>query len=222
MGKRSLLPEPVEAYVLGEMTGETDVQRRLREATAALPDAGMQIGADQGVFMGQLVRLIGARRCLEVGTFTGYSALAVAMALPPEGRLITCDVSEEWTAIGRRHWELAGVSGRIELRLGPAADTLNTMLRNGEAGSFDFAFIDADKPSYDTYYELALRLLRANGAMLLDNTLWSGKVADPGVHDPDTDALRALNPLNLKIRGDRRVEACLLTIGDGVTLVRKL
>lgn len=219
MGKRTLLPDQVEAYALGELTRETPAQRRLREETSRLPDPGMQIGPDQGVFMGQLVRLIGARRCLEVGTFTGYSAMSVAMALPDDGRLITCDISEEWTRIARRYWEEAGVGGKIELRLGPARETLAGLLDGGESGRFDFVFVDADKQAYDDYYELCLTLIRPNGVILLDNTLWGGKVADPKHHDPDTDALRALN---LKIRDDPRVEACLLTIGDGVTLVRKL
>jgi O-methyltransferase len=218
MGKRSLVPDPVEAYVL-EHTRETPVQLRLREETSRLPDPGMQIGPDQGAFMAQLVRLAGARRCLEIGTYTGYSALSVAMALPDDGRVITCDISEEWTRIARRYWDLAGVGGKIELRLGPAQETLAALLDRGERGRFDFAFIDADKQSYDAYYELSLQLVRSGGIILVDNTLWHGAVADPATRDPDTEAIRALN---LKIRDDARVSGCLLTVGDGVALVRKL
>jgi O-methyltransferase len=217
--KRSFMTDSLEHYVSETLTRETSTQRRLREETSHLPDPGMQIGPDQGAFLALLVRLLGARRCLEVGTFTGYSALAVAAALPADGKLITCDVSEEWTAIARRFWEEAGVASKIELRLAPASDTLARLLNDGGAGKFDFAFIDADKPAYDQYYESCLALIRPGGLITIDNTLWHGAVADPGVHDPDTDALRALN---LKIRDDQRVEACLVSIGDGVTLARKL
>jgi predicted O-methyltransferase YrrM len=178
----------------------------------------MQIGPDQGTLLALLVRLTGARRALEVGTFTGYSALAVASALPEGGQLITCDVSAEWTAVARRYWEEAGVSGRIELRLGPAVETLAGLLRAGGAGSFDFAFIDADKPSYNAYYEACLGLVRPGGLIAIDNVLWSGAVADPAAVDPETAALRALNE---KVRDDPRVDACLLTVGDGVMLARK-
>lgn len=179
----------------------------------------MQIGADQGRLLGLLVHLLGAKNCLEVGTFTGYSALAVAMALPPDGKLICCDVSDEWTSIGRKHWADAGVQGKIDLRLAPASETLQSLLDEGMGGTFDFAFIDADKANYDNYYELCLRLLRPGGMIALDNMLWDGKVADPDVHDEDTDALRALN---LKVRDDDRVECVLLTVGDGIMLARKL
>jgi O-methyltransferase len=165
-----------------------------------------------------LARLIGARRTLEIGTFTGLSALAVASALPPEGRLVACDVSEEWTRIARRYWAEAGLGSRIELRLGPAEDTLAALVREGAAASFDFAFIDADKPRYDAYYEGCLRLVRPGGVIALDNVLWSGAVADPGARDASTRALRAITR---KIRDDARVEACFLTVGDGVLLARK-
>ncbi len=218
MPNRSLLPEPIERYVNGFITRETPLQRRLRDETAALPRGRMQIGADQGALLALLVRLTGARRALEVGTFTGYSALAVAAALPPDGRLITCDVSEEWTAVARRYWQEAGLAGRIDLRLGPAVQTLAGLLREGGAGSFDFAFIDADKESYDAYYEACLRLVRPVGLLAIDNVLWSGAVADPSQADPETEAIRALNE---KVRDDPRVEACLLTVGDGVMLARK-
>jgi predicted O-methyltransferase YrrM len=215
--KRTLLPEAVERYVAESMTPETPLQRRLRAETAGLPEAGMQIGADQGALLALLVRLIGARRALEIGTFTGYSALAVAAALPEDGWLVACDVSEEWTRVARRYWEEAGVARKIELRLAPAAGTLADLLAERGAGSFDFAFIDADKPAYDGYYEACLRLVRPGGLIAIDNVLWDGRVADPENTEASTIALKALN---LKIRDDPRVEACLLTVGDGVMLVR--
>jgi caffeoyl-CoA O-methyltransferase len=218
MPKRSLASDAVEHYVSEVVTRETPVQRRLRAETAALPHDRMQIGPDQGAFLALLVRLLGARRALEIGTFTGYSALAVASALPEDGRLIACDVNEEWTRIARRYWDEAGVSGRIDLRLGPAAETLAGLLRGGAAGSFDFAFIDADKESYDAYYEACLVLVRPGGLIAVDNMLWSGAVADPAAQDPETRAIRALNA---KARDDARVDACLLTVGDGVLLARK-
>ena len=215
--KRSLLPDAVEAYVDATVT-ETDVQRRLRSETARLPNAGMQIGADLGALLGLLIRTLGARNAIEVGTFTGYSALAVAAALPEDGRLVACDVSDEWTSIGRRYWIEAGVSDRIDLRLAPAANTLQALLRERGEGSFDFMFIDADKTGYDAYYEAGLKLVRAGGIIALDNMIWGGRVADPAVNDADTVALRALNA---KIAADRRVDACLATIGDGVMLARR-
>jgi predicted O-methyltransferase YrrM len=217
--KRSLLPDAVEQYVASVISRETPIMQRLRAETAALPQAGMQIGPDQGALLALLVRLIGARHALEIGTFTGYSALAVASALPLDGGLVSCDVNEEWTRIARRYWSEAGVSGRIDLRLGDARTTLAGLLRERGAGTFDFAFIDADKPAYDVYYEACLRLVRAGGLIAIDNVLWSGAVADPKAQDADTAALRALN---LKIRDDPRVESCLLTVGDGVMLVRPL
>ena len=178
----------------------------------------MQIGPDEGALLALLVRLIGAKRTIEVGTFTGYSALSVAQALPEGGKVIACDVSEEWTAVARRYWREAGLADRIELRLGPAAETLKALLEAGGAGSFDFAFIDADKSGYDAYYELCLRLIRPNGLIAVDNVLWSGAVVESKKRDADTAALRALN---LKIRDDARVDAALLTVGDGLMLVRK-
>jgi predicted O-methyltransferase YrrM len=216
--KRSLMPQAVERYTSEVIARETPLQRRLRAETAQLPNGGMQIGADQGAFFAMLVRLTGARRALEIGTFTGYSALAVASALPADGLLVACDVSDEWTRVARRYWEEAGLSSRIDLRLGPAGDTLAALLDQGAASSFDFAFIDADKPAYDGYYEACLQLVRPGGVIAIDNVLWSGAVADPEAHDADTDALRALN---VKIRDDARVEACLLTVGDGVMLARR-
>jgi predicted O-methyltransferase YrrM len=213
-----LVSDPVEHYVESFGSRESPVRQRLRAETARLPQAGMQIGADQGALMAMLVRLIGARRALEIGTFTGYSALAVAEALPPDGRLITCDVSEEWTAIARRYWRDAGLEDKIELRLGDARGTLAALSREGGDGSFDFAFIDADKSGYDHYYEACLHLVRTGGLILIDNVLWSGKVADAEVQDPDTVAIRNLNA---KIATDPRVEACLLTVGDGLMVARK-
>ena len=216
--RRSLLPADVEAYVANQITPETALQRRMRKETAALPMGLMQISADQGALLALLARTIGARRAIEIGTFTGYSALAVASALPADGKLVCCDISDEWTRIGRRYWEEAGVSSRIDLRLGPALDTLDTMLRDAGANAYDFAFIDADKSNYDAYYEVCLKLVRAGGLIALDNMLWGGQVAVPDAHDQDTDALRALNA---KIRDDDRVNACLLTVGDGVMVARK-
>jgi predicted O-methyltransferase YrrM len=218
MSLRSLLPEAVDNYLQNVATSETPLERRLREETARLPNGGMQIGADQGAFLALLIRLTGARRALEIGTFTGYSALAVAAALPADGRLVCCDVSDEWTSIARRYWKEGGMADRIDLRLAPAAQTLEDLLREPGPGSFDFAFIDADKSGYDGYYEQCLRLLRAGGLMAFDNTLWSGTVADPTKADPDTSALRALN---LKVRDDPRVTSCLVSIGDGVLLAMK-
>ena len=178
----------------------------------------MQISADQGALFSLLVRTLNAKRAIEIGTFTGYSALAVASALPADGKLICCDINDEWTRIGQRYWHEAGVSARIDLRLGPALATLDALLRDPGANAFDFAFIDADKPNYDAYYEACLKLVRAGGLIALDNMLWGGKVALPDAHDEDTEALRALNA---KIRDDKRVDACLLTVGDGVMLARK-
>ena len=219
MTRRTLhLSEELYAYLLDVSLREPSVMRRLREETASLENASMQIGAEQGQFMALLVELMGARTALEVGTFTGYSALAVALALPDDGRLVACDVSEEWTAMGRRYWEEAGVAHKIDLRLAPAMETLDGLLAEGRAGTFDFVFIDADKEGYDAYYERALDLMRIGGLIALDNTLWDGKVVDPAVTDPDTAAIRALNT---KLTGDERVTLSLVPVGDGLTLARK-
>ena len=219
MAHRSLLPQAVDDYLRTVVARESPLQQRLRDETAKLPMGGMQIGADQGVFLAFLVRLIGARNAIEIGTFTGYSALSIASALAPGGRLVCCDVSEEWTAIARRYWAEAGVADRIELHLRPAQETLALLLRKHGPGSFDFAFIDADKTGYDAYYEACLELLRPGGLIAIDNVLWSGTVADPADQKPDTVALRALT---VKIRDDRRVDASLVSLGDGVLLARKL
>lgn len=219
MSRRTLpLDERLYDYLLSVSLREPEVLRRLREETARHPQAEMQIAPEQGQFMGLLARLIGARKCLEVGVFTGYSALAVALALPFDGRLVACDVSEEFTSIARRYWREAGVDHLIRLELAPATLTLDALLADGEGGTFDFAFIDADKPNYGIYVERALELLRPGGLIAVDNVLWSGKVADPSVHDAETDAIRALN---LQLLGDERIDLSLLPVGDGLTLARK-
>lgn len=212
------LSEALHAYLLGVSLRETDVQRRLREETARLPQSIMQISPEQGQLMALLVRLIGASRTLEVGTFTGYSSLSVALALPAHGRLIACDVSEEWTAIARRYWQEAGVAERIDLRIAPALDTLSSLIEEGESGTFDFAFIDADKSNYAGYYERCLELLRRGGLLAVDNTLWSGAVIDQADESADTEAIRRLNRI---IHEDERVFPSLLPIGDGLTLALK-
>jgi predicted O-methyltransferase YrrM len=207
----------VQDYVVAVGTHETAPMRRLREETAALPEAQMQISPDQGQLLGFLIKLTGARRALEIGTFTGYSALAVAGALPADGSLLCCDVSERWTAIGRRYWREAGLDGKIELRIAPATETLAALIADGRAGDFDFAFIDADKPNYDAYYEACLRLVRPGGLIAIDNVLWSGAVADPDDLGESTVALKALNA---KIREDSRVDMSLVPVSDGLTLIR--
>jgi predicted O-methyltransferase YrrM len=219
MTKRSLLPDAVEQYVAQVATKETDVQQRLRRETERLPNAGMQLGPDQGAFLAWLVKLIAARRTLEVGVFTGFSALTVAMALPPEGQLIACDISEEWASIGRPYWKEAGVAGKIDLRIGPAAATLQQLAAEFGQNSFDFAFIDADKAAYDLYYESCLDLVRRGGLIALDNVLRGGDVADQKINDQGTKLMRTLN---LKIRDDPRVSVVMLTLGDGLTVARKL
>jgi caffeoyl-CoA O-methyltransferase len=192
--------------------------RAVREETAAHPMARMQISPEQGQLMALLIELIGARRTIEVGCFTGYSAMWVAKAMGPTGRVVSLDVSEEFTAIARRHWARAGIAERIDLRLSPAADSLKAMVAAGDSGKYDFAFIDADKTGYDTYYEYALKLLRVGGLIAIDNVLWSGAVIDASDQSADTKALRVLNE---KIAADTRVTASLVPIGDGLTLARK-
>jgi predicted O-methyltransferase YrrM len=205
-------------YVQSVSLREPEVLQRLREETMRQAYGGMQIDAEQGQFMALLARLIGAKSCLEIGTFTGYSALWVALALPPGGRLIACDVDARMPAIGQRYWQAAGVADKIEFRLGPALGTLDALLAAGEAGDFDFAFIDADKENYDAYYERVLPLLRPGGLVLIDNVLWGGSVAEDKTRDRTTTALRALNR---KIHDDARVDPCLLVMGDGLTIARK-
>ena len=205
-------------YLIDHGVQEAAVLAQLRAETAGLRNAGMQISALQGQLMALLVRAIQARRCLEIGTFTGYSALVVALALPADGRLIACDRSAEWTAIAQRYWAKAGVADKVQLRLGPGLATLDALIAQGEGGSIDFAFIDADKENYDGYYERCLTLLRPGGMLAIDNVLWSGKVADPKAADADTLAIKRLND---KIRRDARVLATMLPIGDGLTLAVK-
>jgi predicted O-methyltransferase YrrM len=219
MSNRTIqITERLYAYLLDHGVREPEVMRRLRRETASLPGAGMQISPEQGAFMRLLAELIGARRAIEVGTFTGYSALAVALALPKDGLLVACDVNAETTAIGMRYWQEAGVADRIDLRIAPAAETLQGLIDDGQAGTFDMAFVDADKTGYATYYELCLTLLRPGGVLLVDNVLWGGKVADPSVSDEDTLAIRAINR---QVRDDDRVSMTLVPIGDGLTLARK-
>ena len=213
------LNDQIFSYLLNTSVREPDYLIRLRAETAQLTEGGMQISADQGQFMTLLVKLIGARKTLEVGVFTGYSSLCTARGLPDDGQIIACDVSEQWTSIARRYWAEAGVAHKIDLRLAPALKTLDALLADGQAGTFDFAFIDADKENYDSYYERALKLVRTGGLIAFDNTLWYGKVADESVQDIDTVALRALNK---KLPQDERVMACQLTVGDGLTLAIKL
>jgi caffeoyl-CoA O-methyltransferase len=197
---------------------EGAVLARLREETAKMPNGFLQVSVEQGRLMAFLVATMGARRCIEIGVFTGYSALCVAQQLPPDGRLVACDVSDEWTAIGKRFWEEAKVADRIDLRLGRALDTLSALLGNGEAGSYDFAFIDADKQSYDDYYEKCLELLRPGGVMAIDNIFLRGKTFNPEAMDDRSTAVRALTA---KISEDKRVEPAIVPIGDGLLLVRK-
>ena len=219
MSNRSIgLDGPLYDYLLAASLREHPVLARLRAATAAHPKVNMQISPEQGQFMALLVRLIGATRCIEVGVFTGYSSLAVALAMPPTGRIVACDISEEYTAMARPYWAEAGVAGRIDLRIAPAMETLDALLAAGGAGTYDFGFIDADKGAYAGYYERMLELLRPGGLIAVDNTLWDGAVADPDDHGPDTVAIRDFNE---KLRDDARVDLSLVPIGDGLTLARK-
>ncbi|MEM9566354.1 MAG: class I SAM-dependent methyltransferase [Actinomycetota bacterium] len=207
----------LERYIADTWVDEPSAARGLREATASLADRDMQIGSDQGQLLHWLATLIGASRTIEVGVFTGYSTLWTALALPPDGLVVACDVSEEWTSVGRPFWAEAGVDERIDLRLAPGEDTLSALLDDGHTASFDLAFIDADKSNYDRYYELCLQLVRPGGVIAIDNVLWGGAVADERHRDADTTAIRALNA---KIGADDRVERCLVPIGDGLTLAR--
>lgn len=212
------LDDRLYGYLLGVSLREPAVLAKNREETARLPGAGMQVAPEQGQFLGLLVELMGARRALEVGVFTGYSSTSVALSLPEDGLLVACDVSEEWTRIARETWREAGVESRIELRLGPALDTLSALLSEGGAGSFDFAFVDADKENYVRYYESCLELVRPGGLLAFDNALWDGRVADPLDQSESTLGIRALNE---RLREDGRVSTSLVPIGDGLMLARK-
>lgn len=212
------LPEDLHAYLLQVGVREPLLLADLRVETATLPQHDMQIAPEQGALMALLVELIGAKRCLEVGTFTGYSSTRVAMALPPDGTLVCCDISPEWTDVARRYWERAGVAHKVELRLGPALQTLEAMLAEGLAGSFDFAFLDADKDNYPAYGDRMLALLRPGGLLAIDNVFWGGEVADPAV---DTVSVRAIRELNQMLADDERVSLAMVPIADGLTLARK-
>ena len=218
MSLRSIgLGEDLHRYLLEMSLREPDVMRRLREETAQREDASMQIAPEQGQFMALLVRLIGAERTLEIGTFTGYSALAVAFALPPHGRVTACEIDAEFAATARRWWAEAGVEEKVEIRVAPAVETLDRMLEEGLAGRFDFAFIDADKEGYSDYWERCLVLVRGGGLVVVDNVLWDGRVVDPADAETSTEAIRAFNA---RVRDDERVDLSLVPVGDGLTLAR--
>lgn len=219
MSARTLsITDGLHRYLLEHTLREPELLLRLRQETQALPMAGMQISPEQGQFMRFFVEALGAKRCLEVGVFTGYSSLSVALALPSDGSIVACDVNEAWTNVARRYWRQAGVEHKIDLRLAPATETLEQLLRDGAADTFDFAFIDADKSNYGVYYEKCLQLLRPGGVIAIDNALWGGKVADAGDTTPDTSAIRVLNN---RVCADERVTMSMLTIGDGLLLARK-
>ncbi|NER34501.1 MAG: methyltransferase domain-containing protein [Oscillatoria sp. SIO1A7] len=219
MSKKTLgLDDRLLDYLRSVSLRESDVLGQLRSETANHPWANMQIAAEQGQFMALLVQLLGATKTLEIGVFTGYSSLAIALALPPNGKVIACDVSEEYTSIARRYWQAAGVADKIDLRLAPALETLDELIGSGQRGSFDFVFIDADKENYENYYERSLLLLRPGGLIAIDNVLWSGKVADPEIQDANTQAIRNLNE---KLHQDERVTLSLVSIADGLTLALK-
>jgi len=212
------ITDSVYEYVLSIGMREPDLLRELREETGKLENGEFQIAPEQGPFLATLIQMLRAKNGIEIGTFTGYSALWVAAAMPPDGNLICCDVSEEYTALARKYWEKAGLASKIDLRIGPAIATLESLLTGGWAGIMDYAFIDADKANYDTYYEACLKLVRPGGLIAIDNTLWDGKVADESVTDADTVAIRALNA---KLHTDERVWLSFLPFADGLTLALK-
>ncbi|MEO1433064.1 MAG: class I SAM-dependent methyltransferase [Cyanobacteria bacterium J06632_19] len=219
MTKQTLgLENYIHQYLLSVSIREPEVLTKLREETANHPRNIMQISPEQGQFMALLVQLMGAKKALEIGVFTGYSSLVVALALPPEGKMVACDVSEEYTSIARRYWQQAGIADKIDLHIAPAIATLDKLIAEGETDTFDFAFIDADKSSYNDYYERALKLIRPGGLIAIDNVLWYGKVADSQIDDNRTKKIRALNE---KIHQDERVTISMVPIGDGLTLARK-
>ena len=212
------LDENIYEYILNNSLRDLPILKKLRDETGKMPDGRMQISSDQGQFMGFLVKLTNTKKIIEVGTFTGYSSLVMALALPENGQILSCDISEEYAAVARRFWQEAGVSNKIQLLLGLAEETLVELIQNGEAGTFDMAFIDADKVNYKIYYENCLDLLRPGGLILIDNVLWSGKTANPDETDDDTVAIRELN---LFVHNDKRVDLSLLPVGDGLTLALK-
>lgn len=213
------ITDELAGYIRQVTLREPEPLKRLREETANHPRASMQTAPEQGQFLHLLARILGAKKTLEVGVFMGYSSTWVALALPAAGKIVACDLSEEYTSRARRTWRESGVERKIELRLGPAIETLDGLISEGQAGSFDFAFIDADKVNYANYYERALVLLRPGGLIAVDNVLWNGSVTDPGVHDADTEAIRAFN---LKLHADERVALSMVTLGDGLTLACRL
>jgi caffeoyl-CoA O-methyltransferase len=218
MSKGSIgLSDELNAYLITVGAREPEVLARLREETAEMPEAGMQIAVEQGALLAMLVKLLGARRLLEIGTFTGYSSTAMALALPPDGRIVCCDISKEFTDVARRAWAAAGIEDRIDLHLAPALETLDALLAEGKAGTFDLAFIDADKTTYRGYVEASLLLVRAGGLIAIDNVLWSGRVIDPADTDEDTQAIR---DLNADLATDERVDLAMVPIADGLTLLR--
>jgi predicted O-methyltransferase YrrM len=214
------LSDDIYRYLVANSVREPEILQQLREETAQHPLVNMQISPEQGQLMGLLVQLIGAKKCLEVGVFTGYSSLVVALNLPEDGRVVACDVSEEFTTIARKYWQAAGVSSKIDLQIAPALETLDRLLANGEAGTFDFAFIDADKNNYAAYYDRCWQLVRQNGLILVDNVLWYGRVADPTM--ADDNRTQAIKQLNEQIYRDDRVQISLIPIGDGLTIARKI
>lgn len=214
--KSTITNEQVARYVVEKITTESDIEAQLRKDTTRLSQGGMISSSDVGSFLQTIALTVNAKKAIEVGTFTGYTALKIAQALPADGKIICCDISTEWTDMGKKYWQAAGVEKKIDLRIAPAMETLNSL--NSQAGTFDFAFIDADKLNYHNYFEACLKLLRPGGVIILDNMLWSGDVADNSVQDETTVALRNLN---LKISQDTRVDSCLLTVGDGLMFVRK-
>jgi predicted O-methyltransferase YrrM len=216
--KSQITAEPVARYVTENISPDSPLEHRLRLETLKLSNGGMISPPDVGALLTMLAQSVGARRAIEVGTFTGYTALKVAQALPSDGRLICCDINSDWPQIGRRYWREAGVEARIDLRVAPALETLNSLLKQGGAGSIDFVFIDADKKGYESYYEVCLQLVRPGGLIVLDNMLWDGAVANPGDRDEITEVLRGLNT---KISRDSRVSSVLLTVGDGLMVARK-
>ena len=218
MSEKTFLERSLHDYLLSVSLREPVLLQQLRHETASHPMSQMQIAPEQGQLMALLVQLIGAKKTLEIGVFTGYSSLAVALALPPDGKIVACDVSDEYTAIAQRYWQMANVTDKIDLRIAPALETLDQLLAEGQSDTFDFAFIDADKSNYERYYERSLQLVRKGGLIAIDNVLWSGQVADPTVQDTRTNAIRSLND---KLHQDDRISLSLLAIADGLTLALK-